>query len=144
MDDEQQCSRRRTITRGQLLMQLDTTDTFIWSLNNQPLADFYLEVDAAHQAGAIDNFLGVIFRLQDAENFYLAVISSDGQYTIGKFVNDTYTALERWTPSEALNTGRGSRNRLGLLALGNQITLLANDQEPAIAALPRRPAVMPS
>jgi hypothetical protein len=119
----------RTITRGQLLMQLDATDAFIWSLNDQPLGDFYLEVDTTHQAGAIDNLLGVIFRLQDTQNFYLAVISSDGQYTLGKYVDDSFTTLERWTPADAINAGRGSSNRLGLLALGNQIVLLANDQE---------------
>jgi hypothetical protein len=119
----------RSIARGQLLMQLDTTDTFIWSLNDRPLGDFYLEVDTAHQAGAIDNFYGLIFRMQDTENFYLAVASSDGQFTLGKYVDDSFTTLARWTPSDALNSGRGSRNRLGLLALGNQITLLANDQE---------------
>ncbi len=119
----------RSIARGQLLMQLDATNTFIWSLNERPLGDFYVEVDTAHQAGAIDNFFGLIFRMQDTENFYLAVVSSDGQFTLGKYVDDSFTTLARWTPTDALNAGEGGRNRLGLLALGDEITLLANGQE---------------
>lgn len=121
----------RSIARGQLVMQLDTTNSLIWSLNDYPLGDFYLEMDTTHLAGAVDNLFGVIFRLQDDANFYLAVVSSDGQFTLGKYVDDSFATLARWTPTDALNSGRGSRNRLGLLALGDQITLLANGQELA-------------
>ncbi|QLQ08569.1 MAG: hypothetical protein HZY76_23020 [Anaerolineae bacterium] len=63
-----------------------------------PLGDFYLEMDTTHLAGAVDNLFGVIFRLQDDANFYLAVVSSDGQFTLGKYVDDSFATLARWTP----------------------------------------------
>ena len=67
--------------------------------------------------------------MQDAQNFYVYSISSDGYYSLGKYVDDEWTALVDWTESDLIDSGRNSENRIGLAAVGNEIVLLVNNVE---------------
>ncbi|GAB4561936.1 MAG: hypothetical protein Kow0047_09660 [Anaerolineae bacterium] len=91
------------------------------------LADFYLELDTAHVAGSLDNQLGVLFRYQDEGNFYKYVISSDGFYALHALVDSEWVEILPWQQSDAINTGEGSSNHLGLLVQGDEIALMVND-----------------
>lgn len=122
----------RYITEGVLAIQVEDPQQFIWSAyNNGTYGDFYLEVVTGHAAGPIDNALGVIFRMQDANNFYFYVISSDGYYALGRYVDDESEMLVEWTRVDEIEAGEQSINLLGLLAEGNEFVLLANGEELA-------------
>nr|HMN31396.1 hypothetical protein [Caldilineaceae bacterium] len=102
--------------------------TIGWSLADASATNFYLEVDAFHTAGPIDNEYGVIFRYTDADNFYLFGASSDGYYIIQKVVDGEWSDLAEWTTSEAIHTGQQSGNTMGIFADGAQITALLNGE----------------
>lgn len=118
-----------TIDDGMLTITVDENNTLSWSLYDGTFADFYLEVDTAHLDGPLYNEHGVIFRLQDSENFYVFTISSVGYYHLCKYVDGAWEIIVPWTESDAIETGDGSENRVGLLAVGDWIVLLVNKEE---------------
>lgn len=97
-------------------------------LEQQILPNFYSEVEVVHRSatGAIE--AGLVFHYEDEENYYLYAISGDGQYRLWRMIKGDWQELLDWTESEELSVGSGARNRLGLMVLGDQITLLINDQ----------------
>ncbi len=119
----------RSIAGGVLTIRVDEADLMRWSTLDGDYEDFYLEVDTAHVAGPVDNALGVIFRMEDSENFYLFMISSDGAYSLGRYVDDEWSSLVDWESTDAIETGAGGENRLGLLAVGNEMALYINNEE---------------
>lgn len=121
--------RNRYVSLGVLTINASNANQLVWSEHEDSFGDFYLEVDTAHVDGPLDNMLGIAFRMQDAENFYMFAISSDGYYALGKYVGDTWRPLVDWTQSDVIAAGEGGENRLGLLAAGNDIVLLINNVE---------------
>jgi hypothetical protein len=122
----------RFITEGVLAISVEDPQQIIWSAyNNGTYGDFYLEVVTGHAAGPIDNLLGVVFRMQDADNFYFYVFSSDGYYALGRFLDDESEMLIPWTRVDEIEAGEQSVNLMGLLAEGNEFVLLANGEELA-------------
>lgn len=117
----------RTVTGGAYRLRIDVADTLAWSSTQLEAADFYLEAATVLVDGPLNNEFGVIFRYQDDDNFYSYSISSDGYYRLDRKLDGEWTALASWTENSAINTGENSFNMLGLLAEGDEITLLVND-----------------
>ncbi len=106
---------------------LDRADWVSWSLHTElSPADFLAEVDVARVAGPLDGEYGLIFRSLNDDNFYFYAINSNGHYSLWKQVDGAWVNLIDWTESDALNSGADTLNRLGVLAEGDQITLIAN------------------
>jgi hypothetical protein len=56
-----------------------------------------------------------------AERVFMTVmINNSGQYAAGKVTGTRYTALVPWTAHEALESGRGARNRIQVVADGEE------------------------
>ncbi len=80
-----------------------------------------------------DNY-GIIFRIpvrHQADQGYLFGVSCDGQYNLwkwdGKEQPDGKAAtLVYWKKNDAIQTGANQTNRLGVLAVGDRITLYVN------------------
>ncbi len=104
-------------------------DTLAWSPYDDVFGDFYVEVDTTHLDGPLDNEFGVMFRIQDWDNFYIFAISSDGFYRLRKYVDDEQEFVIQWTESEFIESGYENENRIGLLAVDDWIVLLVNDVE---------------
>lgn len=102
--------------------------TVAWSTGDISVEDFYLEVDAFHIAGSLDNQFGVLFRLVDDANFYFFAISSDGYYSVQKKSDDEWSYLLDWASAEPVTVGEGEGNRIGILAEGAQISVLVNGE----------------
>lgn len=112
---------------GKYVLQVFKTDTFYWAYLGQNYDDFVLDVDATKQAGPDDNGFGVIFRYQDAQNFYRFGISSDGFYELGYYENDEWTSLMDWTETEVIKQGNKT-NHLTLICEGSNITVAVNGE----------------
>jgi hypothetical protein len=85
-------------------------------------------VETALQGGGEDNAFGIICRYTDIENFYVAMISSDGYY--GFFQRNGGGGLEFLNSesmlfSEAINLG-GANNTVRLDCAGDTLTLYVN------------------
>jgi hypothetical protein len=105
-----------------------------WANPGLSFTDVQVEVDATKIGGSDNNDLGVICRYQDTENFYFALISSDGFAGIGKieFGDQTLLTGENLEPADAINQGN-SKNALRLDCVGSTLSLRVNGTQVATA-----------
>ena len=98
-----------------------------WAYPGRSFTDVRVEVDATKAGGPDDNDFGVICRYQDTENFYFALVSSDGFAGIGKTKAGQQTLLtgDNLSPTDAINKGN-SKNTIRLDCLGSSLSLLVN------------------
>ncbi|MGQ9626228.1 MAG: hypothetical protein ACUVV0_04900 [Anaerolineae bacterium] len=106
---------------------ISAPNLFAWGLANRDLADFVLQVEAAHEEGAYNNSYGILFRFQDEKNFYRFDVSGDGFYLLSKFVNGQWENLVDWTESEHIKKGH-STNFLKVSCLGPRISVYVNGE----------------
>jgi hypothetical protein len=93
-------------------------------------SDVVIEVDATKNGGPDDNDFGVICRYQNQNQFYYAVISSDGYFGITKVTSDSSALLGRDSLefSDAVIQGL-STNHIRFDCTGNVLTLYVNGQQ---------------
>ncbi len=93
-------------------------------------SDVSIEVDATKSSGPDDNDFGLICRYQAVDQFYYAVISSDGFYGITKVSTDSTDLLgaTELLPSDAINQGTVS-NHIRFDCKGDVLTLFVNGQQ---------------
>jgi hypothetical protein len=90
--------------------------------------DIIIEVKAARQAGPISNSYGLICRYQDEENFYAALITSDGYAGIFEVENGSYKLMghDEMIPVPAILGGTGT-NLLHLECIGDSLAFAVNN-----------------
>jgi len=108
-------------------IEVDAPNLFAWGVANRDIADFVLEVVTKQWEGPDNNSYGVIFRVQDKDNFYRFDITGDGFFLLSKYVNANWLTLADWSQSPAINTGP-SENRLRVSALNSRISVYVNGQ----------------
>jgi len=123
-------SQRKWIADGRYNVLVKTnTSTRSWNTQQGPFANFQLDCDVHHIAGANNlSAAGVVFRFVDGDNAYYFQISPSGTYRVGKWVAGSWTSLVGWTSSAAVNQGV-AMNHLTVLADGNVLTFLVNGTE---------------
>ncbi|MEX1020555.1 MAG: hypothetical protein WDZ49_12905 [Litorilinea sp.] len=119
-----------------LLGTLDKTEWIAWSVLDQDLTDYYFEVDATQLADIEDASYGIVFRLQDTDEFYQLSVSIYGNYSIWKTVGDEWIELVEWTDHPAVNTGLEATNRVGVLVEGSNLTAVVNGEVLATVSDP--------
>jgi hypothetical protein len=77
-------------------MHLSQPDQRAWAVADQQVTDFDLELETRSVASTPDVGYGVLFRYQDAENFYRFAIGSDGYYSIAIVQEGRLTPLHTW------------------------------------------------
>lgn len=98
-----------------------------WSFAGKRFADGVLEVEARALGGPLDNGFGVIFRAQDAKNFYHFAISSDGYWRAGIVKEGEWRHWFDWQPHPAVKGG-AERNQLRVVMQGARFDFYVNDQ----------------
>lgn len=78
---------------GRYRITVDAANYDLWSNPGKSYRDVKIEVDTSKQAGPESNRFGLQCRYSDVDNYYFAVISSDGYYGIGKLVDGVQTFL---------------------------------------------------
>jgi predicted nucleic acid binding AN1-type Zn finger protein len=98
-----------------------------WQYNRNAgrFSDFTLESDVRLVSGQNTSRYGLIFRCQDYDNFYLFLVSADGNYLMGTRLDGKWTELKRWTVSEYVEKDYSS-NHLKVVCKGSQIEVYAN------------------
>jgi hypothetical protein len=118
----------RWLEDGELHIKVLTANYVIWSrLEDYRYDDLTMEVDARVVSGSGGNY-GLLFRVENNDNYYRFVVSTTGRYRVMKLVNRSWENLKSWTTSSAVKTGK-STNRLKVVAQGSSITVYANGQE---------------
>jgi hypothetical protein len=105
---------------------VNALDTNFWSTPGRSFRDVRIEVDVAKISGPDENRIGVLCRfLQD--NYYFFMVSSDGYYTIGKYIGGNVIQLGQsqmeFNPS--IHTGLAV-NHLRGDCVGNTLTFYVN------------------
>ena len=96
-----------------------------WTLAGGRFTDFALEVDARAVSESSGCKYGIIFRLEDGDNFYDFEVTGDGYYGLYKYLNDEWVTLQAWTASDSVNEGHGI-NHLKVVCEGSQIQAYVN------------------
>lgn len=103
-----------------------------------PLYDFYqdvtlpdsfmLQLDAGYE-GTNNNAYGVIFRVQDVDQFYAFNVSGDGYFIVERFEGENTTTLIDWTASSAIVQDELTANSLAVVASEGNYKLYINGEQ---------------
>ena len=92
---------------------------------NQSWDDVVINVQVRQVAGTQNNWMGVLARQQDEQNYYLFAFSADGYYLILRVKDGVSTALAGPTSDEYINPGQDT-NYLQVRCEGNTLALSVN------------------
>jgi hypothetical protein len=111
---------------GKFTWKAKAHDAFVWWVyqETQDLSDFYLAADGRLLSGPTEGEYGLIFRLNEDDDYYLFEANEQGQYAVYIYLEGEWEALIPWTGSPVLNTD--SNNHLAVLARGEKFLLFAN------------------
>jgi hypothetical protein len=107
---------------------VNDTNTDAWANpGKESFTDVSIEVDATKNGGPDDNDFGVICRYKDSDQFYYAVISSDGYYGIMKMTANGGSPIgsENLLESDKIIQGRAT-NHIRFDCTGSTLTLSVN------------------
>jgi hypothetical protein len=122
---------RRFAEDGQYHIVVQDKNFYGWSICDNDLRNFVLEVDATVIEGPENNnyAYGVILREDTAGNgFYSFLLSGDGYYAFsGIYPPNDYYPLLSWSAIREINQGKKT-NHLKVVAIGDQFELYVNDK----------------
>lgn len=99
---------RYALEDGAYVIEVRSPDQVAWSLLEGDYEDLSIQVETRMRDEVTPTASGIIFRYQDAENFYLFNVSNEGMYNLELVEDNHWTPLIPWTPSEALVQGGSS------------------------------------
>lgn len=115
------------VTEAALRLDVGLEDSLPYSTAAPYFEDFDLLLRARPVAGPLDNGYGVVFRLQDADNYYMFLISSDGYYQVQRNINGQQKILSDWIPSPLIEQGLNVENWLRVVAQGDNFRFYINN-----------------
>jgi len=116
-----------TYFEGQYQITVNSVNFDLWSNPNKSFTDTRLEVDTVRQDGPEGNRFGLQCRYTDANNYYFAVISSDGYFGIGKVVEGEQTFIPENGMQVTDTIFAGSAiNHIRFDCVGTRLTLYIN------------------
>lgn len=127
---EQDANGSTAIVNEQLVVTIIQPNTIQYAtLGDLTFDDFVLEVEAWQRAGAPESSYGILFRLQEDQQFYRFDVTGNGLFIVEcRQADGTWLRLTpEWTPTSALNQGLNVANRLKIIAAGSTLTFYAND-----------------
>ena len=104
-----------------------------WSTPGKSFRDVRLEVDVAKLSGPDENRIGLLCRFIEG-NYYFFMVSSDGYYTIGKYIGGNAIQLgqSEMQYNESIHTGLAV-NHLRADCIGGTLTFYVNGNQVAQA-----------
>lgn len=121
---------RSSVVNEQLILELNAPHIMQFvTLPQQTFHDFVLDVQARPLKGDLANSYGVLFRLQDANQFYRFELTGSGTYMLERRNGDgSWTRfIEDWTAHPAIQQGHHVTNRIRVQAIGSAISVYVND-----------------
>lgn len=122
-DNSQVCSSR--YENGEYVFRYgDKGSCYTWILDDY--SDFSASVTGRKMSGKDLQGYGLVFRLdENAGSYYDFIVSGNGDYSIGKFINGEFTELAPWTVDSSINKGTGT-NQLRVDASGSELKFYVN------------------
>lgn len=113
--------------RGHYRVYAELPEIIAWGVANRAYSDVTLEVEATKVSGTDNNYIGVICRYQDEDNYYLFAIQSSGYYAIEKHKAGNVELLgsEFLEYSDTIHQGN-TTNRFQVSCIGDTLTFYLN------------------
>jgi len=116
-----------TFAEGKYRITVKNSNFDLWSNPGKNYTDSKIEVDTTRQGGPESNRFGVQCRYTDSDNYYFAVISSDGYYGIGKVVKGEQNFIPKNGMQVTDTIYAGSAvNHIRFDCVGTRLTLYIN------------------
>jgi hypothetical protein len=96
-----------------------------WSTPEKDFGDVRVEVDVTRLNGPDENRAGMMCRYQNG-NYYFFVISNDGYYAMGKFIDGQSILLGESTMQASPDVQPGAVNHLRADCIGDSLTFYIN------------------
>jgi hypothetical protein len=113
-------------TGGAFEISVKKPNLIVWDVLRGQYGDASVAVDTTIVQGK-QTAAGLIFHLQDDDNFYIYTITDDGRYGLDVYKDGKGQILIDWTESPAIHPP-GEVNRLRVETTGSRIRLYANDE----------------
>jgi len=129
--EDQEASLARilwTLDQGRYRWQAQAIQGFVWWAypEMEQAGDFYLAVDVQQVDGPLSGEAGLIFRLNELDEYYLYEIDAQGNFAVFIRLQDGWETLYDWSESKAILAD--SPNRLAIVARGSQLFFFINEQ----------------
>jgi hypothetical protein len=113
---------------GQLLLVSDNPKEGFYSDLDRSFGNFDISVDATWvQTQSLGDEIGILFRLQDKQNYYMFKIRGDGAYSVVSMKNGQEELISQWQRSPYIKLGDGQTNRLSVKATNFLFQVYVND-----------------
>lgn len=99
-----------------------------WSTPRKNYGDVHIEADVIKLAGPDENRMGLMCRYRGG-NYYFFIISDDGYYTIGKFINGKTMLLGQTEMQVTTLVQTDAANHLRADCVGNTLTFYLNSHQ---------------
>jgi len=113
------------ISDGMLRLAVEQSGDYRYTILPDEFDAADVQVDTRKLSGPADNSFGLIFRYQDADNFYSFEISSDGFFVVNKLQDGAWSTLIDWTQSSVINT-RSDDNQVAMVMQDDSYSFLVN------------------
>jgi hypothetical protein len=118
------------ITSNGLEMTAFNPDFFnSWVLSWRRVEDLYLETTGTFDQCSGRDAYGLMIRSTGGDSGYIGYlfgISCDGRYSLRSWDGDSMSTIIGWTADESIKPGAEATNRVGIWAIGDQLSLYAN------------------
>ncbi len=121
-------SKHVKIIDGQYEFNNQEFGEFSWM--NDTMQDGSIEADSTWLGGHESRGYGLIFRLLDVKNFYVLWITAEGNYSVGKIVDDNAVPIKGWTYSEAIR--KRGKNRIRIEFCGSLMNIFINGEKLSV------------
>ena len=101
----------------------------LYSVRQEPIfADFYAEITASPSLCVGVDEYGLLFRYASPADFYRFSLSCNGQVRLDRVLGGQAASPQPWISSSSVPNGAPSSTRLGVWAVGDEMTFFINDE----------------
>jgi outer membrane protein OmpA-like peptidoglycan-associated protein len=94
-----------------------------------PKRPFTIETAVQEVKGSGTSSTGLIWGFSSNKNFYRFLITTDGQFNVGRYKKGKYESIANWQKNEAINKGYGVTNRLRIFGSARGIRFYINGKK---------------
>lgn len=117
----------KTVQGGKLILKPEPKGSYAFTYQGALFEDADISVKVTQTTGATDQFAGLLFWLEDFDNYYYALVQPDGKAMIARRVEGEWKNPLSLKENSAVNKGLGATNELRVVTMGESASLYINN-----------------
>ncbi len=115
--------------KNELAIAIGETNVYLFSVREEPIfTNFYLEITAQTSLCRDLDEYGVLFRVSPTIDYYRFSLSCNGQVRLDRIFAGNASSPQPWTLSGSVPPGAPASVRIGIAALGTELSFFVNGQ----------------